>query len=111
MKHNLANKPKLYKIPSNLSEHLKFETEIIEWFEAFEKELREKAFCSLINFKPPVKIANTQDLDIVLKDTRKNEPYEVFEFDPCRNRKCATCTIRTQYLIVKLSEILGESHE
>ena len=43
MKHNLANKPKLYKIPSNLSEHLKFETEIIEWFEAFEKELRELA--------------------------------------------------------------------
>ena len=42
MKHNLANKPKLYKIPSNLSEHLKFETEIIEWFEAFENELREK---------------------------------------------------------------------
>ena len=42
MKHNLANKPKLYKIPSNLSEHLKFETEIIEWFEAFENELQEK---------------------------------------------------------------------
>jgi len=41
MKHNLANKPKLYKIPSDLSEHLKFETEIIEWFEAFEKQLRE----------------------------------------------------------------------
>ena len=42
MKHNLANRPNLYKIPSDLSEHLKFETEIIEWFEAFENELREK---------------------------------------------------------------------
>jgi len=41
MKYNLKNRPKIYKIPSNVTEHLEFETQIIEWFEAFEKELRE----------------------------------------------------------------------
>ena len=45
MKHNLANKPKLYKIPSNLTGHLNFEVEVIEWFEAFEKELQEILRC------------------------------------------------------------------
>ena len=102
MKNNLKNRPRC--VASNIGD-------IRRWFEAFEKELREKAFCSLLNFKPPVKIANTQDLDIVSKNRIKNEPYEVFEFDPCKNRKCETCTIRLQHLTVKLSEILGESHE
>jgi hypothetical protein len=34
----LDNRPNLYKIPSNLTEHLKFETQIIEWFEDFERK-------------------------------------------------------------------------
>jgi hypothetical protein len=61
------------------------------------QQIQEKATCSLVDFRPSQSIAFSP---------KTKEPYLTNDFDPCTKRICKTCDIKTQHLVVKLSDVL-----
>lgn len=85
--------------PEHLSVYDKWvrEKDILSLLDEVATQIRDKAYCPLIYYRD-LKIAHFP---------KTNEPYLAVGFDPCSKRTCATCTIRSQHLNVKFSDVLA----